>query len=83
MARFFRWKSYFNHPFYLLLYLEWILLGIAVLATFTPPPHVPHVPPPQPPHGLGMPPPLPECRHLPDIPAGLFLEFWPVLPVWG
>ena len=37
-----------NHPFQLLLYLEWILLGIAVLALFSPlllhPPH--HRPPP-------------------------------------
>ncbi|MDJ1170183.1 sensor histidine kinase [Roseofilum sp. BLCC_M154] len=59
MGRFLGWKSYVNHPFYLLLYLEWILLGIAVLATFAPPPHVF---PATPPYGLGMsiPPPRPR-----------------------
>lgn len=43
----FRWK---NHPFRLLLYLEWVLLGIAVVAAFSP--H--HLPPP--PHHLHPPP---------------------------
>jgi len=69
MARFFKWNSYFNHPFYLLLYLEWILLGIAVLATFAPPPHVPPLRPPHPPHGLGMPPPPPRMPSPPRHPS--------------
>lgn len=45
MQRFFR----HSHPFHLLLYLEWILLGIALLALFSPmllPPPRPHRPPP-------------------------------------
>ena len=47
MQRFFR----HSHPFHLLLYLEWILLGIAAIAVFShilPPPPDPHRPfPPQ------------------------------------
>ncbi|NER32180.1 MAG: sensor histidine kinase, partial [Symploca sp. SIO1C4] len=40
-----------NHPFRLLLYLEWILLGIAVLAVFSP------LPFPHPPRALRLHPP--------------------------
>ncbi|MBP0030432.1 sensor histidine kinase [Roseofilum sp. Guam] len=59
MGRFSGWKSYSNHPFYLLLYLEWILLAIAVLATFAPSPDAIHFSPPPRPQGLEMPPPYP------------------------
>jgi signal transduction histidine kinase len=76
MGRFLGWKSYVNHPFHLLLYLEWILLGIAVLATFAPPPHIPPLAPPHPPQGLGMPPSPPrirpeEQRFIPGILASI------------
>ncbi|UBF25030.1 hypothetical protein K9N68_25840 [Kovacikia minuta CCNUW1] len=52
LMRRFSWKS---HPFRLLLYLEWILLGIAVLMVFSPHPPM-HPPPPHPP--FDAPPPL-------------------------
>lgn len=76
MGRFLGWKSYVNHPFHLLLYLEWILLAIAVLATFVPPPHLPLFAHPHPPQDWGMAPPpsrMPpeEQRFIPGILASI------------
>ncbi len=70
------WIKQAEHPFHTLLYLEWILLGIALLTTFAPPPHVALHPFPPPPPPGGMPPPFPPkasppIRFIPGIIASI------------